>query len=227
MSRFAEAVSLRFESELGEPALAAELVGRLGPETLGTMEAAIGIDAAAESLLLAIAPPTVAASEVDALVVYAFGNRMAADGSLSPGPMNDALAAVTASFVESNPVPVYAQWEIADLLVAAGVPDVISIGRQVDADGNVTYLNTAGVAEQAVALAATGGRPLGRVGVIGFSDHAVRCVLTSRKAGMAEAAVPEGVALPSEYDPESGQPWTRNRLDYLSVDLPARLAVWP
>lgn len=225
MSRFGDAVRTRLEAELDDRVVAAELVGRLGPETLGTIEAAIGIDAAAESLLLAVAPPTVAASEVDALVVYAFGNRMAADGSLSPGPMNEALAAVTASFVESNPVPVYAQWEIADLLGAAGVPGVISIGRQVDADGNVTYLSTAGVAEQAVALAA--GRPLGRVGVIGFADHAVRCVLTSRKAGMAEAAVPEGVALPSEYDPESGQPWTRNRLDYLSVDLPARLAVWP
>jgi hypothetical protein len=106
------------------------------------------------------------------------------------------------------------------------VPGVISIGREIDADGNVTYLSTAGVADKAVALAAEAGTDLGHVGVIGFADHAVRCVLTSRAAGMT-ADVPTGVTLPTEYDAESGQPWTRNRLDYLSVDIPARLAVWP
>jgi hypothetical protein len=222
----AEAVTRRLSSEFGDASLAGELVTRFGPDTLQAMEGTIGIDGADDSLLLAASAPTVDADDVDSLVVYAFGNRVAADGALSPGPVNEEMAALVTAFVTERPVPVYAQWEVADLLLADGVPGVISIGREIDADGNVTYLSTAGVADKAVALAAEGGTDLGRVGVIGFADHAVRCVLTSRAAGMT-ADVPAGVALPAEYDAESGQPWTRNRLDYLSVDIPSRLAVWP
>lgn len=222
----AEAVTRRLATEFGDASLASELVTRFGPDTLRAMEDTIGIDGADDSLLLAAGAPTVDAGEIDSLVVYAFGNRVAADGALSPGPVNEEMAALVTAFVAERPVPVYAQWEVADLLLAAGVPDVISIGREIDADGNVTYLSTAGVADKAVALAAEAGTDLGHVGVIGFADHAVRCVLTSRAAGMT-ADVPAGVTLPTEYDPESGQPWTRNRLDYLSVDIPARLVVWP
>jgi len=220
---FAGALLARFTTELGDAALAAQLVNALGPDTLGKLESAAGTDGAA-SPLLAISPPTVPLADVDSLVVYAFGNRVAADGTLSPGPTNEALAATVESVVAQHPVPVYAQWEVADLLTAKGVPGVVSIGRDVAADGTVTYLSTAGVAAKAVALAAEGGTELGHVGVIGFADHAVRCVLTSRAAGMT-ADVPEGVGLPSTYDPESGQGWTRDRLTYLGVDLPARLAV--
>lgn len=223
---FAEAATRRLTVEFDDETLAGELVTRFGPETLAAMENAIGIDGAADSLLLAADAPTVDVDEIDSLVVYAFGNRVAVDGALSPGPVNEEMAAIVAAFVADRPVPVYAQWEVADLLIAADVPGVISIGREIDADGNITYLSTAGVAEKAVALAAESGTDLGRVGVVGFADHAVRCVLTSRAAGMT-ADVPAGVALPAQYDAESGQPWTRNRLDYLSVDIPARLAVWP
>jgi hypothetical protein len=222
----AEAVNRRLSTEFGDASLAGELVTRFGPDTLQAMEDTIGIEGAADSLLLAAAAPTVDADDVDSLVVYAFGNRVAANGDLSPGPVNEEMAALVTAFVAERPVPVYAQWEVADLLLAAGVPDVISIGREVDADGNVTYLSTAGVADKAVALAAESGTGLGQVGVIGFADHAVRCVLTSRAAGMT-ADVPTGATLPAQYDAESGQPWTRNRLDYLSVDIPARLVVWP
>jgi hypothetical protein len=36
------------------------------------------------------------------------------------------------------------------------------------------------------------------------------------------AGVAEGWALPADYDPGSGQPWTRNRLAYLLHDLHCR-----
>ena len=98
-----------------------------------------------------------------------------------------------------------------------------SIDPDTGPDGEVVYLSTAGVADKAVTLAVQQGVDLGQVGVLGFQDHAVRCVLVSRAAGMADAAVPEGVDLPGEYDPQSGQEWTRDQQTYLLTDLQGRL----
>jgi hypothetical protein len=123
-------------------------------------------------------------------------------------------------------VPVYAQWEVADLLTEPGtshpVNAVIAIRPEVDAEGTIHYLSTDDVAARAVAAAAAAGTELGSVGVLAHRDHAVRCVDTARRAGMT-AAVPAGVELPVAYDPESGQPWTRDRGTYVLTDLKARL----
>ena len=108
------------------------------------------------------------------------------------------------------------------MLQARGVKRVTSIDPVVGADGKVVYLSTAGVAEQVMRKAQEAGEPLGTVGVIGFADHVVRCVLTARAAGMT-AAVPKGVGLPSVYDPQSSQSWTTNRASYLATDLIGRL----
>ncbi len=219
---FREAVTARLADELGDSSLAEQLVARLGDDALNTIEELVGSADVGTSLAFAIEPPTVDASGVGSLVAFAFGNRFADDGSLRPGPVNEALARVTAAFVVEHPIPVYAQWEVAELLIAEGVPGVVSIDPDTDAAGVVTYLSTAGVAAKAVALAAARGTQLGHVGVIGFADHAVRCVLTARAAGMT-ADVPDGVDLPAEYDPLSGQEWTRDRLGYLAVDLIGRV----
>lgn len=220
---FAEGLVARWTDELGDPALAQALVDGLGADGVAQFEALVGLDAVFTDPLVAMSPPTVPDDEVDSLVVYAFGNRVAADGTLSPGPTNEALAQVVEEFVAEHPVPVFAQWEVADLLAESGVGDITSIDPDTGPDGEVVYLSTAGVAEKAVTLAEQQGVDLGQVGVIGFADHAVRCVLTSRAAGMTDAAVPEGVDLPTEYDPESGQEWTRDRETYLLTDLQGRL----
>lgn len=220
---FADGLVARWSDELGDPTLAQELVDGLGPDGVAQFEALVGLDAVFTDPLVSMVPPTVPDDEVDSVVVYAFGNRVAADGALSAGPMNEDLAQVTADFVAEHPVPVFAQWEVAELLVDQGVADVTSIDPDTGPDGEVVYLSTAGVAEKAVTLADDAGVDLGQVGVIAFADHAVRCVLTSEAAGMAGAAVPEGVDLPTEYDPESGQAWTRDRATYLLTDLQGRL----
>lgn len=220
---FADGLVARWGDELGDPALAQSLVDGLGPDGVAQFEARVGLEAVFTDPLVAMVPPTVPDDEVDSLVVYAFGNRMAADGTLSAGPTNEALAQVVEDFVAEHPVPVFAQWEVADLLAESGVGDITSIDPDTGPDGEVVYLSTAGVAEKAVTLAEQQGVDLGQVGVIGFADHAVRCVLTSRAAGMAGAAVPEGVDLPSEYDPQSGQEWTRDQQTYLLTDLQGRL----
>lgn len=220
---FADGLVARWTDELGDDALAQSLVDGLGPDGVAQFEALVGLDAVFTDPLVAMTPPTVPDDEVDSLVVYAFGNRVAEDGALSPGPVNEELAQVVEDFVAEYPVPVFAQWEVADLLAESGVGDITSIDPDTGPDGEVVYLSTAGVAEKAVALAQQQGVDLGQVGVIAFQDHAVRCVLTSRAAGMADAAVPEGVDLPSAYDPQSGQEWTREQQTYLLTDLQGRL----
>ena len=89
-------------------------------------------------------------------------------------------------------------------------------------DGEVVYLSTRGVADAIVAEAGASSLVLGTAGVICFADHEGRCLLTADAAGIDGTAI-EGVELPSDYDPESGQPWTRDRASYLVTDLGGRL----
>lgn len=146
-----------------------------------------------------------------------------AHGSQRTSSLASTSVNAAAAFVEDHPVPVLAQWEVADLLLADGVAEVISVEPDEGPDGEVVYLSTAGVADKAVMLADDAGIDLGQVGVLCFADHAGRCLLTAEAAGMTGAAVPAGVALPDEYDPRSGQPWTRDRGAYLETDLTGRL----
>jgi hypothetical protein len=77
--------------------------------------------------------------EFDSVLVFAFGNRILDDGSLLPGPLNEELARVTKDVVATREVPVFAQWEIADLLIADGLRNVVSVTSEEDANGNVVY----------------------------------------------------------------------------------------
>ncbi len=217
------ALTKRLAKEYGDAPLAATVVGGLNADLLTKLEAKVPLAQVATSSFLAYRAPRVRRGEVHSVVVFAFGNRLGADGSLAPGPTNEALAKVTERFVKGHPVPVYAQTEIAQLLVADGVKRVTSIDPVVGADGKVVYLSTAGVAEQVVSKAQAAGEPLGTVGVIGFADHAVRCVLTARAAGMT-GAVPKGVVAPERVRPRSRrQSWTANRASYLATDLIGRI----
>jgi len=220
---YGSALSSRLAKEYGDPALAKEVVAGLSPASLANLEQRVPLTDVAKSPFLAYRPKRIAASAVDSLFVYAFGNRVAADGTITSGPTNAALAAATRKFVKKHPVPVFAQREIAQQLQAGGVKNVTSIDPIVGADGKVTYLSTAGVAAQAKDKAKAAGINLGTVGVIAFADHAMRAVLTTDAAGL-RAAVPKGVVLPSTYDAKSGQPWTRDRQSYLPTDLLGRLA---
>jgi len=220
---YPSALTSRLAKEYGDPALAAEVVAGLSAETLAQLEARVPLAAVATSPFLAYRSKRVPARAVDSVVVFAFGNRVGADGSVTSGPTNDALAAATKRFVKQRPVPVFAQQAIAQQLQAQGVKRVTSIDPDIGPDGKIVYLSTAGVADQVNQKAQAAGVDLGTVGVIGFADHVVRCVLTAKAAGMT-AGVPKGVTLPSAYDPESGQAWTRDRKSYLATDLVGRLA---
>ena len=155
--------------------------------------------------------------EFDSLLVFAFGNRITPDGELLPGLVNEELARITEGLAQEHQVPVFAQWEIADLLVAAGVQNVISVTPDYAPDGTVIYLSTDGVARKALVLSEEVGIRLGRAAVLGHRDHVERCRRTAIKAGIEIVAIPNEL-MPSMYDAESGQEWTRSRDVYLKAD---------
>jgi hypothetical protein len=210
------ALAARLGKEWKDPALANEIVAGLSPDTLASFEAKVPLAQVATSPFLAYRPKPIPAKSVDGLIVYSFGNRVDANGAVTAGPTNEALATTVRAFVKQHPVPVYAQHEVAQFLT--GVPNVTSIDEVVGPDGKVVYLSTAGVVDQAKQKGAHG-----TVGVVCFADHAGRCLLTTEKAGLTAGLV-KGITLPSTYDPQSGQPWTHDRKSYLQTDLLGRLA---
>lgn len=228
----------RLGAELEDPASAAAIVGAMDDTAVSAAEDLADGDIAGSPWLAYQLTP-VLADEIDSLWVFSFGYRFR-DGStapavplggtpppmdqLVPGPTNEALAQAAADFVEDHPVPIVAQWEVAQVLEEMGVEDVISVEPDIAADGTVTYLSTTGVAEKGLGLLADEGIEPGHAGVLCFADHAVRCVLSAEDAGLT-ADAPAGVLLPLDYDPESGQEWTRSRETWIPIDLAGRAAL--
>lgn len=167
-------------------------------------------------------PPTIFPREVQTIVAYTFGNRFEANGNRSPGPVNAALAEVAVRLHEETGAPVYAQWEVAEA-IGARIPSrcLISITPLRDARAEPVYLSTGGVAA-AIVRHAGDPKQLGKVAVIGFADHIKRCIDMTCRAGL-DAAAPTGYAMPTTYDANSGQPWTRSRLIYLLHDVMCRI----
>ncbi|OXI31725.1 hypothetical protein CFB89_20190 [Burkholderia sp. AU16741] len=220
---------------IGDAALAAQISAKLNAQ-LGDAATVDAIVPAMTDVGFTWALPTVPAAQIGAIVAYSFGNRPnAASGNTSstggnqsalpdPGPVNEALADAVFRIRQLKPVKVYAQWEIARFLVSKyglGADVLSSIEPVTASDGSIVYLSTAGVAAVAVSRAG-GAAAMGAVAVVGHRDHAKRCIQTSRQAGMQAAAVAE-VPLPTTYDPQSGQPWTRNRSLYLVHDMYAQM----
>ncbi len=200
----------------GTDDLAARLAAELGDGTVARELAAI---VAADTL--AWTAPTVAPRRVQTILGFTFGNRMEANGNRAPGPVNEALARLVARLAGETGAPVIAQWEVAEpvaVLAAGAKVTPIYPGR--DGRGEPVYLSTLGVLEQ-IARETPPAR-LGVVGVVAFSDHMPRCVATARRLGF-DAYAPAGYAMPSEYDPLSGQAWCRTRLLYLLHDVTLRL----
>jgi len=201
----------RLETLLAEH-LAGELGDRATAEALARQLALIG---------LCWSAPAVPVDEVRTIVGFTFGNRMAPSGNRTPGPVNQALADLAVRLHQATGARVWAQWEVAEAIgrrLGADALEAIYPGR--DANAEPGFLSTAGVVE-AVASRGGGSTALGTVAVVAVRDHAWRCVELCRRRGL-HAGVPEGWALPNRYDPESGQPWTRERLTYLLHDLHCR-----
>lgn len=168
-------------------------------------------------------PPEIGAAKIDTILAFTFGNRTLPNGNRSPGPVNEALADAVARLHAETGAPVHAQWEVAEALgdrIPRGEVTPVFPGR--DERAEPVYLTTSDVVAALVGGVAR--QPsFGIVGVVGFSDHLWRCVSTARRFGL-EAYAPSGYAMPCIYDPQSGQPWCRNRLAYLTHDIMIRVS---
>jgi hypothetical protein len=185
---------------------------------------------------LGYTPSTVPVDEIDSLWLFSFGFRIDPASGIapvdladppppidvvSPGPVNEAIARVAADLVADHPVPIIAQWEIARVLEQLGVDNVISVEPEFNADGSVVYLSSPAVAVAGLRIATDRGIDVGHAGVLCIPDFAVGCLVSARRAGIA-ADVPEGIDIPDDYDPDSGQLWTRSREAWLPIELLGR-----
>ncbi len=188
---------------------------------LGETSVASELAAALCDCGLAWTAPTVAQRHVQSIIAFTFGNRMLPNGNRAPGPVNEQLADAAVLLHGVSGGRIFAQWEIAEA-IGSRVPAeaVTAIYPAQDERAEPVYLSTSGV----VAQIARQWDPaaLGTVGVVAFADHLFRCVETVRRFGFA-AAAPEGMVMPREYDPLSGQPWCRSRLAYLLHDVMLRV----
>ncbi|TDD48102.1 hypothetical protein [Saccharopolyspora elongata] len=174
---------------------------------------------------------TAPVAEADFIIAFAFGNRPPANGGdpakvrPEPGPTNEALAYVISKLRQERRLPVYAQWEIAQVLAEKHHMDhVVSIEPEIAEDGTIKYLSTDDIAKKVAELRRQEPDGPGVASVVGFHDHLKRCVLTTRANDMM-AYAPLGYAMPNTYDQESGQVWTRYRPVYLVVDMAGQLAL--
>lgn len=165
---------------------------------------------------LAWRPPAIAVGQIRSIFAFTFGNRMLSNGNREPGPVNEALADIAVTLHRATGAPVFAQWEIA---TAAGdrIGAITAINPRRDERAEPIYLSTGGVVEEIARLGAAG-----PVGIVAFADHLYRAVTTSRRYGF-DAYAPEGIAMPTAYDPQSGQPWCRGRVAYLLHDIMIRM----
>ncbi|WP_327144078.1 hypothetical protein [Nocardia sp. NBC_01327] len=173
--------------------------------------------------------PTAPAGTATLIVAYSFGNRLPAgvDSTRTigdPGPVNEALAAAVVAARGDRDIPVYAQTEIAEVLKSRyGMTDVVAIDPDRAADGTLVYLSTDGVAAKVAQLRGTA-VATDTAAVVAFRDHLWRATRTTAKRGF-DAFAPAGVAMPDQYDPQSGQLWTTSPILYLPTDFAGRLAL--
>jgi hypothetical protein len=199
--------------------LAAHLAGELGEARVASALArALREDA------LSWRAPEVTPDRIQTILAFTFGNRMQPNGNRQPGPVNEALAEVTARLHAATGARVFAQWEVAEA-VGERIPRdrLFAVFPPRDARAEPLYLSTSGVVEEVIRRVREPAA-LGIVGIVAFADHAWRCVATARHFGFTAAAMPAGYAMPAEYDPLSGQPWCRSRLAYLLHDVAIRIS---
>jgi len=215
-----------------DPSLTDGALEQLIAAKLATAPSAHDIAGIFTTMLLERQPPTRPASALDLVIAFSFGNRVAADGTTysGPGPVNAELATVVEQVMgKVRPgTPVYVQWEIAQVLTSRGVTGFTTIDEQTGANGQIVYLSTDGVATAALTDFAATGAKSGTAGVIGHHDHVGRCALTvdshASTSGVT-AYAPRGIAMPADYDPDSGQVWTRSAELYLIADELDRLGL--
>lgn len=219
--RYRAALHERLAGEWGDGDLAGSILDGITDAELTRWISRVPLDAVAVDDQLRYRWPAVA-GPIDAVMMFAFGHR-GPDHDRTPGPVNEAMASALARYLVDHPTRVHTQFEGGEALRRLGVHEVVTVPLERRADGSVVYQSTADFIDAVGNSMTTAEGAVGRVGVVAFADHLGRCILTARAAGLDAVRV-EGIDLPAEHDPESTQPWTRDRAAYLAMDLAVRMA---
>lgn len=169
-------------------------------------------------------PPAIDPAGINAIVAYAFGNRAGGGAGAMPvpGPVNEQIADAVFQLQRKTPVPIYAQWEIAQVLASKyALGGVVSVAPPVVANGKVSTPALDGVATAVIKQAGTAAA-LGNVAVVTHRDQASLAVQTSNAQGM-KAGVAAGLGLPLAYDTSALQPSNRRRDLYLLTSAGSQL----
>ncbi len=159
----------------------------------------------------------------DYIIGFSFGNRIDKAGNRHPGPMNEQIADLIVKLYKQNPLHVYAQWEIAQCIGDRIPKDkVTAIFPKISKTGDVIYLSTIDVAEEIIKDIGRGKVDSKTFIVAAFREHAPRCIMVCQKYGLKNSFIPHNFELPDKYDPESGQPWTRDKFKYMIYDMACR-----
>lgn len=134
-----------------------------------------------------------------------------------PGKMNEYLVEMIADLYQKTRLPIFAQGEMARLLIARGIPVAGSTPTQAESE---EYLDSVGVTKVFKTLADKRGwrRPI----MVSYHPHLWRGKAAAEKIGM-EILVPH--IRPGIYDSECSQVWMRSPWLNTPRELACRL-VW-
>ncbi len=161
-------------------------------------------------------------SDGNAIVAFSFGQG----AGNTPGGTNRALAAIIKAITDIHPIPVFAQWEIADALAELGVEvEETAVPQQ-------GYLSTRGVWQQISTKFIHPYPNIQNIILIAHPDHQYRCRHIIKESGFNTKTPtiinypPNGWAHygcdPHGYNPSSTQPWTQNRPAFIKYELAIR-----
>ncbi|GAA4877421.1 hypothetical protein [Ferrimonas pelagia] len=168
--------------------------------------------------------PELTQGKVGAIIACSFGYARQENGNIIAGPMNAQLADVVVALQQQHQCRVFAQWEIAEAIGnRIDHTQLTAIHPDIDPhDATVTYLSTTGVLNKVIKALSFEPPELGNVLMVAWRHHITRTVNAARQCGFHAWSAPLDT-LPSDYDPASGQAWTRNPRDYLLHDVVARI----
>jgi hypothetical protein len=155
--------------------------------------------------------PEYAASEIDCIAGQSFGYRVEG-GEHYPGPVNERLGELAVRAAQEYGAPIVAQQEIAEAIEGYGGEVAHSITQHRVAD---KYLDMGEVLLQTKDYMSR--HNMYRGIAIAHAYHVGRVVSQARKMGVELNPYPE---LPTEFDPDSAQVWTRNRALWVSREIP-------
>jgi len=169
--------------------------------------------------------PTIDCKKADAIIALSFGFCRLENGNITPGQMNIDIADIVVDLYNKTNCNVYAQWEVAESIGnRINRNNLVAIYPEINhTDGLVKYLSSFDVLKKVKEIIGKSDSQ-SKVLIVAWAHHAPRCIKIAKELGF-NAFIPKNITLPSEYDSNSSQPWTRDGISYISHDSLSRFKV--